>query len=365
MWAFCRNLLLGSYHESMCFWLSIPRLKRSSMLKCQEGEAKSWPRSSSADGLRGGWQPTLCTCITFKKEKLTPSHLLFLFRANFSLAHCIQELRGSHVGYSSGWPNLQILIRKRLRQPAGAPLGAMRCDSEGKVAQSRPTLCDPTDRLWDSPGQITGVGSLSFLQRIFPTQGSNPGLPNCRRILYQLSHKGSPRILEWVAYPFSSGSSDPGIKPGSPALKADSFFFIIHFNWRLITLQYCSGFLPYIDMNQSWVYMCSPSWSPLPPPSPSHPSGSSQCTSPEYPVSCIEPGLAIRFTCDNIHVCFNAILRNHSTLALSHRVQKTVLYICVSFAVSHIELLFLSKFHIYALIHCIDVFLSGLLHSVK
>ena len=41
---------------------------------------------------------------------------------------------------------------------------------------------------WNSPGQNTGVGSLSLLQGIFPTQGSNPGLPNCRRILYQLSH---------------------------------------------------------------------------------------------------------------------------------------------------------------------------------
>ena len=57
----------------------------------------------------------------------------------------------------------------------------------------------------------------------------------------------------------------------------------IYFNWRLITLQYCSVFLPPIDMNQTWVYMCSPSWTPLPPLSPSHPSGSSQCTSPEHP----------------------------------------------------------------------------------
>ena len=73
-------------------------------------------------------------------------------------------------------------------------------------------------------------------------------------------------------------------------------------NWRLITLQYCSGFLPYIDMNLPRVYMCSPSWTPLPPPSPSHPSGSSQCTSPEHRVSCIEPGLAISFTYDNIHL---------------------------------------------------------------
>ena len=51
---------------------------------------------------------------------------------------------------------------------------------------------------WNSPGQHTGVGSLSLLQGIFPTQGSNPGLLHCRRILYQLSHKGSPSILEWV-----------------------------------------------------------------------------------------------------------------------------------------------------------------------
>ena len=60
---------------------------------------------------------------------------------------------------------------------------------------------------WEAPGQNTGLGSRSLLQGIFPTLGSNPGLPHWRRILYQLSHQGSPGILEWVAYPFSSGSS--------------------------------------------------------------------------------------------------------------------------------------------------------------
>ena len=75
---------------------------------------------------------------------------------------------------------------------------------------------------WNSPAQNTGVGSLSLLQGIFPTQGSNPGLLHWRRILYQLSHKGSPRILEWVAYPSPVDLPDPGIKPGSPALQADS-----------------------------------------------------------------------------------------------------------------------------------------------
>ena len=62
---------------------------------------------------------------------------------------------------------------------------------------------------WNSPGQNTGVGSLSFLQRIFPTQESNTGLAHCRWILYHLRHKGSPRMLEWVVFPFSSGSSQP------------------------------------------------------------------------------------------------------------------------------------------------------------
>ena len=61
--------------------------------------------------------------------------------------------------------------------------------------------------LWNSPGQNTGAGSLSLLQGIFPTQGSNSGLLHCRWILYQPSHQGSPGILEWVPYPFSRGSS--------------------------------------------------------------------------------------------------------------------------------------------------------------
>ena len=81
-----------------------------------------------------------------------------------------------------------------------------------KVAQSCPTLCDPVDYIyspWNSPGQNTGVGSLSLLQGIFPTQGLNPGLPHCRQILYPLSHKGSPTILEWVACPFFRVSSQP------------------------------------------------------------------------------------------------------------------------------------------------------------
>ena len=72
---------------------------------------------------------------------------------------------------------------------------------------------------WNSPDQNTGVGSLSLLQGIFPTQGLNPGLLHCSRIPYQLRHKGSPGILEPIP---SSDLPDPGIELGSPALQVDS-----------------------------------------------------------------------------------------------------------------------------------------------
>ena len=90
----------------------------------------------------------------------------------------------------------------------------------GEVAQCAQSLMSdslqphglkPTRLLcpWDSPGKSTGMGYHALLQGIFPTQGLNPGLPHHRWILYRLSNKGSPRILEWVAYPFSRGSSWP------------------------------------------------------------------------------------------------------------------------------------------------------------
>ena len=70
--------------------------------------------------------------------------------------------------------------------------------------QSARLLCP-----WDFPGKNTGVSCHALLHGIFPTQGSNPGLPHCRQILYHLSHRGSPRILKWVAYPFSRASFQP------------------------------------------------------------------------------------------------------------------------------------------------------------
>ena len=73
-------------------------------------------------------------------------------------------------------------------------------------------------------------------------------------------------------------------------------FFSFYFIFKLYNIVLV---LPNIEMNPPQVYMCSPSWTLLPPPSPYI---SSQCTSPKHPVSCIEPGLVTRFIHDSIHV---------------------------------------------------------------
>jgi len=134
--------------------------------------------------------------------------------------------------------------------------------------------------------------------------------------------------------------------------------------------------LPYINMNPPRVYTCSHP-APLPPPSLYHPSGSSQCTSPKHPVSCIEPGLVIHLTYDIIHVSmpFSQIIPPSPSPTKSKRLFYTsthihlyiyVLYIYTSLLLSCIQgyRYHLSKFHIYALVYCIGVFLSGLLYSL-
>ena len=96
------------------------------------------------------------------------------------------------------------------------------------VTQLCRTLPDPMDFSLpgssvhgDAPGKNTGLGCHALCQGIFPTQGSKRDLPHWRQILYHLGHQGSPRILEWVIFPFSRGSSNPGSKLIS-ALQMDS-----------------------------------------------------------------------------------------------------------------------------------------------
>ena len=140
------------------------------------------------------------------------------------------------------------------------------------------------------------------------------------------------------------------------------FFFKFYFIFKLDNIVLV---LPNIEMNPPQVYMCSPSWTLRPPPSPYHPSGSSQCTSPKHPISCIEPGLATRFIYDIIHISmpFSQIFPPSPSPTESKRLFCT----SVSLLLSRIQgyCYHLSKFHMYALVYCIGVFLSGLLHSVQ
>ena len=129
----------------------------------------------------------------------------------------------------------------------------------------------------------------------------------------------------------------------------------------LITLQYCIGFAIHQHESAMGVHVF-PILSP--PPSLYHPSGSSQCTSPKHPVSCIEPGQAICFLYDIIHVSmpFSQIIPPSPSPTES----KKLFYTSVSLLLSCIQgyRYQLSKFRIYVLVYCIGVFLSGLLHSV-
>ena len=123
-------------------------------------------------------------------------------------------------------------------------------------------------------------------------------------------------------------------------------------------------FLTHIDLNQPWVCMCRPILNPNPLPSPSHSSGLSQCPGFECPISCIKLALVICFTYGNMHasVLFSQIIPPSPSPTESKR----LFYTSVSLLLSLIQgyHYHISKFHIYALVYCIGVFLSGLLHSI-
>ena len=133
----------------------------------------------------------------------------------------------------------------------------------------------------------------------------------------------------------------------------------IYFNWSLITLQYCIGFAIHQHESAMGIHV----FPILNPPPTSFPIPSLWVIPVYEPqASCI---LHWTWTGDSFHIwyytCFNAILPNHPTLSLSHRVQKTVLYISVSFAVSHTGLLLLSfqiPYICISILYCVFFFLA-------
>ena len=139
------------------------------------------------------------------------------------------------------------------------------------------------------------------------------------------------------------------------------FSFFSQFFFNFLTLQYCIGFVIYQNESATGIHVF-----PIlnPPPSPYHFSGSSQHTSPKHPASCFEPGLATRFIHDIIHVSmpFSQIFPPSPSPTESKR----LFYTSVSLLLSRTQgyCYHLSKFHMYVLVYCIGVFLSGLLHSV-
>ena len=123
--------------------------------------------------------------------------------------------------------SIVILLTKNHSVLSLAPFG-LTGESHSVMSDTlRPCGLKPMRLLcpWNFLGQNTGMGSRTLRQGIFPTQGSNQGLLHCRWILYHLSQGilGSLRILEWVAYPFSNGSSLPTNQTGVSCI-ASRFF---------------------------------------------------------------------------------------------------------------------------------------------
>ena len=143
----------------------------------------------------------------------------------------------------------------------------------------------------------------------------------------------------------------------------ETIIYLFYLLIIIITLQYHIHFATHQRESATGLHVFP---IPNPPPTspPHHPSWSSQYTSPKHPAPCIEPSLAIHFLYDiiNVSMPFSQIIPPSPSLSES----KSPLYTSVSFLLSCIQgrHCHLSKLHIYVLVYCIGVFLSGLLHSV-
>ena len=154
------------------------------------------------------WRATVCVCVLVAQSCLTLCNPIDCSPPGSSVLGILQARK-------ENWSGLLFPSPGDLPNPGiepGSPM--LQEDSLPSEPPGKP--------------KNTGVGSLSLLQGIFPTQELNWGLLHCRWILYQLSHEGSPGILEWVAYHFSRASSQPRNQTGVSCI-AGRFFT----NWAI------------------------------------------------------------------------------------------------------------------------------------
>ena len=169
---------------------------------------------------------------------------------------------------------------------------------------------------------------------------------------------------------FSSLRTSSSVSPFSLTLcvgfcaldQIDTFLSLFFFNLILfLNLKHRISFAKHQNESATGIHVL-----PIlnPPPSPHHPSGSSQCTSPKHPVLCIEPGLVTHFIHDITHVSMPVSQIFPPSPSPTESIR--LFYTSVSLLLSRTQgyCYHLSKFHIYALVYCTGVFLSGLFHSV-
>ena len=183
-------------------------------------------------------------------------------------------------GYSPSWALLVAQLVKNMpamQETWVQSLGWARCPGEGK---GYPLQYSGLENSLDCI--VHGVGK----SQTWPSHFHFHSLSSSHVRMWELDSKEGRATKNWC---FQTVVLEKTLESAleSREIKPVNLFFLIgcQLLYKIVVV------LPYIHMNQSWVYMCSPFWPSLPPPSPSHPSGSSQCTSCEHPASCIKPGL--------------------------------------------------------------------------
>ena len=147
-------------------WNNAARRQTSTHLENFSSSRYFWPTNKTTAAAH---------CLTILKEKCQQPRNFFLFwqlKSNLVQLEYYKEMWGKRPGFL-----------------------ATLSESESCSVMSESLWHHGLYSPWNSPGQNTGIGSCSLPQGIFPTQGLNPGLPRCRRVLYQLSYQGSPQWL--------------------------------------------------------------------------------------------------------------------------------------------------------------------------